>query len=260
MWAAAISLRCRRRPESRSRGRGLRPQHGRRWRAAAGCLQGRLALKGRRGYPPPCSPPRPAVTATRRVGALQAGCGAPSAAAPQPRVAATSSRAGADGRRGGRPRRRRPILLTPSPLVLSTSFDGIRSLAGRVKSSSGGAAPAAAQRGPPSGGRGHRRGVPVPCTKAGRGCVARRRGRCGVKPYAVFPRPPRSQTERPSPASRPLGPMSPLERAGPAHTATGHSQTANGKRSYFVCTVFLIPQGRAVLVHEKCEYMRARNV
>lgn len=217
----------------------------------------RAACKGaslwRRGYPPPCSPPRPAVTATRRVGALQAGCGAPSAAAPQPRVAATSSRAGADGRRGGRPRRRRPILLTPSPLVLSTSFDGIRSLAGRAKSSSGGAAPAAAQRGPPSGGRRHRRGVPVPCTKAGRGCVARRRGRCGVKPYAVFPRPPRSQTERPSPASRPLGPMSHLERAGPAHTAHGHRPQPNRKRQTLLFCVYRVfnPQGRAVLVHEK---------
>ena len=69
-----------------------------------------------------------------------------SAAAPQARVAATSSRVGADGRRGGQRRRRRPAAAStpPPPPSLSTSFDGMRRLAGRVQSSSGGAAAAGA--------------------------------------------------------------------------------------------------------------------
>ena len=68
------------------------------------------------------------------------------AAAPQVRVAATSSWAGADGRRGGQRRRRRPAASStpPPPPSLSTSFDGMRRFAERVKSSSGGAAAAGA--------------------------------------------------------------------------------------------------------------------
>jgi len=67
-------------------------------------------------------------------------------ASAEARVAATSSRVGADGRRGGQRRRRRPAAAStpPPPPSLSTSFDGMRRLAGRVQSSSGGAAAAGA--------------------------------------------------------------------------------------------------------------------
>ncbi|EOD30996.1 hypothetical protein EMIHUDRAFT_449624, partial [Emiliania huxleyi CCMP1516] len=94
----------------------------------------------------------------------------------------------ADGRPApaSTPRRHEPRLMAApresrraarSPVRRRGPGAGLRSRGGRPWGEEGGGA----RRGPPSGGRGRGRGVPVPCTEAGRRGVVRR-GRCAVRP------------------------------------------------------------------------------